>query len=102
MPQLESYARRGGRDTAGGPTNMEELHSPACCMFPSPHAYPIYKVRGFDFQSVTVPLRVGFKWRTEVTSIILMPQTCDWRVCFRRRRKRKAAKHQQNCTECNA
>jgi len=41
MPQLESYARRGGRDATGGPTYMEELEAPACYLFPSSHAYPI-------------------------------------------------------------
>jgi hypothetical protein len=73
MPQLESHARRGGRDTTGRPTYVEELEGPACYLFPSPHAHPVYKIGGFDFQSVTVPLRVGFKWRTEVTGIKLMP-----------------------------
>jgi hypothetical protein len=52
---------------------VEELEGPACYLFPSPHAHPVYKIGGFDFQSVTVPLRVGFKWRTEVTGIKLMP-----------------------------
>jgi len=41
MPQLESYARRGGRDTTGGPTYVEELEGPACYLFPSSHAHPV-------------------------------------------------------------
>ena len=41
MPQLESYARRGGRDTTWGPTYVEELEVPACDLFPIPNAHPI-------------------------------------------------------------
>jgi hypothetical protein len=41
MPQLESYARRGGRDTTGGPTYVEQLEGPACYLFLSPHAHPV-------------------------------------------------------------
>ncbi len=74
LPKLEPYALWVTRDTTGCPSHVEELDSPAFCVFPSPHTYPRGKVGGFDFQSVTVPLSVGFKWWTaDVTGVMLMP-----------------------------
>ncbi len=74
LPKLEPYARWGTRNTTGCPSHVEELDGPAFCVFPSPHANPGCKIGGFDFQSVAVPLRVGFKWWTaDLTGIMLMP-----------------------------
>ncbi len=73
FPQLEAYGRRSRWDTTRCPSHVEKLKCPGPRVFKRSHTYPIQKVGGFDFKAIAVPLRVGFKWRTEVTDIILVP-----------------------------
>src|SRR4029077_1451384 len=68
---------------------------------------PPVRTWGFDFHAVTVELLISKKFRRQhrrlaSTGIIDLPQTHDRRLCFCRWRKCKAAKHQKNCSECNA
>ena len=52
---------------------MEELEGPGSYLCPSPHAYPRCKIWSLDFQSVTMPLRVSFKWWDVITYKVVMP-----------------------------
>src|SRR5215475_2396584 len=98
----ESHTSWGTRDTTRGPSYVVDLDHMAEVL-PGPHAYPRCEHRSFDFHAVTVELLVSKKVRRQdrrfaSTGILDLPQTHHWRVCFCRRQKRKAAKHQQNCS----
>src|SRR5256885_15145609 len=62
FPQLEAHATI--RATEGSPSYVEELVGPASCLLPSSLAYPWCETGAFDFQPVTVPLRVSVVRRT--------------------------------------
>ena len=100
----------GPSRAAVGPSYVVEAHHIGCHLFPSPHAqHARANVGGFEFQAVPVPLLVTFKEQLCVPRVeedLDMPCAHDRagrarRVCLSRGRKRKAAKHQQNCAECN-
>src|SRR6516164_1174506 len=101
----EAYASWDTRDTTRGPSYVVDLHHIGH-LYPGPHAYPRCEHRGFDFHTVTVELLISKKVRRQdrrlaSTGILDLPQTHDRLICFHHRRKRKAAKHQQNCSERN-
>src|SRR5215469_14693960 len=101
----EAYASWCTRYTTRGPSYVVDLYQMAH-LFPSPHAYSRCEHRGFDFDAVAVELLISKEVRRQdrrfaSTGILDLPQTHNRLVCFRHRRKRNAAKHQQNCSECN-
>ena len=63
FPQLEPHATI--RATEGTPSYVEELVGPGSCLLPSSLAYPWCETGAFDFQPITVPLRVSVKRRTQ-------------------------------------
>jgi hypothetical protein len=101
----EAYASWDTRDPTWSPSYVVDLNHIGH-LFPGPHAYPGGEHGGFNFHTITVELLLSKKIRRQdrrfaSTDIFDLPQTHDRRVCFSSWRKRKAAKHHQNCTEYN-